>query len=76
MKSNKMKLIAADFEFLKFELHLEKKKLKIAKKALNDILKWQETTDDDWDYPETIASNALKKLAKLDDFQHRAKSNI
>lgn len=43
-------------------------KLQVAEKALNDILKWQEDVDGEWDYPETIASNAFEKLAKLDGF--------
>ena len=45
-----------------------KLKLSIAEKALNRILNWQEDVDGDWDYPETIASNALEKLAKIDGF--------
>lgn len=45
-----------------------KKKLKVAEKALNDILKWQEDVEGHWDYPETIASNALEKIAKIDGF--------
>ena len=45
-----------------------KLKLSIAEKALNGILNWQEDIDGDWDYPETIASNALEKLAKIDGF--------
>lgn len=57
-----------DFEGFKNGNEFLKQKLQVAEKALNDILKWQEDVDGDWDYPETIASNALEKLAKIDGF--------
>ena len=57
-----------DWDYLEKSLEFYKKKLQVAKKALSDILIWQEDVDDKWEYPETIASNALKKLAKIDDF--------
>lgn len=57
-----------DFEGLENKNKVLKEKLQVAEKALNDILIWQEDVDGDWDYPETIASNALEKLAKIDGF--------
>lgn len=59
-----------DFEGLENGNELLKKKLQVAEKALNDILKWNDDgdVDGDWDYPETIASIALEKLAKIDGF--------
>lgn len=59
---------ADDWDCLEKSLEDYKKKLQVAKKALNDILIWQKDVDDKWEYPKTIASNALKKLAKIDDF--------
>ena len=59
---------ADDWDCLEKSLEDYKKKLQVAEKALNGILKWQEDVDGDWDYPETIASNALEKLAKIDGF--------
>lgn len=57
-----------DFEGLGNGNKVLKEKLQVAEKALNDILIWQEDVDGYWDYPETIASNALEKLAKIDGF--------
>ena len=57
-----------DFEGLENGNKLLKEKLQVAEKALNDILIWQEDTSEDWEYPETIASKALEKLAKIDGF--------
>lgn len=57
-----------DWDCLEKSLEDYKKKFEIAKKALNDILKWQEDTSEDWEYPETIAAKALEKLAKIDGF--------
>ena len=57
-----------DIDNIKANIKQLKLKLSIAEKALNRILNWQEDVDGDWDYPETIASNALEKLAKIDGF--------
>lgn len=57
-----------DVDGLKNNNELLKQKLQVAEKALNGILKWQQDVDGDWDYPETIASNALEKMAKIDGF--------
>ena len=57
-----------DVDNIKANIKQLKLKLSIAEKALNRILNWQEDVDGDWDYPETIASNALEKLAKIDGF--------
>lgn len=51
-----------DFECLEKSIEEYKHKLQIAEKALNDILVWQEDVDNDWEYPETIASKALEQL--------------
>lgn len=59
-----------DFDGLKNGNELLKKKLQVAEKALNDILKTEDDGDVDgnWEYPETIASIALEKLAIIDGF--------
>ena len=59
-----------DFDGLKNANELLKKKLQVAEKALNDILKTEDDGDVDgnWECPETIASIALEKLAKIDGF--------
>ena len=48
------------------DLDMLKKKLQIAKQALESILTWQNDIGTKWEYPETIANNALDKLAKYD----------
>lgn len=60
--------IKDDWDCLEKSLEDYKKKIEIAEKALNDILKWQEDTSENWEYPETIAEKALEKLAKIDGF--------
>ena len=57
-----------DVDAMEANIKQLKLKLSIAEKALNGILNWQEDVDGDWDYPETIASNALEKLSKIDGF--------
>ena len=57
-----------DFEGLQNGNEILKRKLQVAEKALNNIINWQEDVDGEWYYPETIASVALEKLAKIDGF--------
>lgn len=52
---------------LEKSLEVYKKKLQVAKKALKGII-WQEDVNGVWDYPETIASNALEKMDEIDEF--------
>lgn len=57
-----------EYEGLEKNNQLLRAKLKVAEKALNEIIIWQENIDEDWDYPETIASRAVELLAKIDGF--------
>ena len=65
-----LEVTSEDFDGLKNGNEILKNKLQVAEKALNDILKWDDDgdVDGDWEYPETIASRALEKLAKIDGF--------
>lgn len=59
-----------DIKCMQLTIDLLKKKLQVAEKALNDILKTEDDgdVDGDWEYPETIASRALEKIAIIDGF--------
>ena len=57
-----------DFEALQTNIELLKKKLQVAEKALNDIVKWDDDLEDEWGDPSERASRCLEKLALLDGF--------
>ena len=57
-----------DFEALQTNIELLKKKLQVAEKALNDIVKWDDDLEYEWGDPGERASRCLEKLALLDGF--------
>ena len=51
------------FESLESRVKLLEKKLNIAKKALSDIVKWDDDLEEEWDDTGNRASTALKIMA-------------
>ena len=63
-----LKATTDDFEALQTNIELLKKKLQVAEKALNDIVKWDDDLEDEWGDTVERASRCLEKLALLDGF--------
>ena len=60
--------MSKEIENLKTALELAKSKLKVAEKALNDIVRWDDDLDDEWGDPGNRANSALEKMMILDGF--------
>lgn len=60
--------MSKEIENLKTALELAKSKLKVAEKALNDIVRWDDDLEDEWGDPGNRANSALEKMMILDGF--------
>ena len=60
--------MSKEIENLKTALELTKSKLKVAEKALNDIVRWDDDLEDEWGDPGNRANSDLEKMMILDGF--------
>jgi len=50
------------------QIEILKQKLRVAEKALNDIMKWDDDLEDEWGDPGERANAALEKIMIIDGF--------